>query len=112
MQVISEQLVAAIVRAVLVELSRRGVEVSGSLPAGGPLLEQRTPARVEIDFSEYKTPVLTERQVRSVGPGIVEIIVPAGTHCTTGAKDLMQKRKLTLKTTSPSNQEESPWPKE
>jgi hypothetical protein len=100
---ISEQLVEAIVRAVIAELKRRGVEISGSMPAAGPVLERREPTSMEIDFSEYKTPVLTERLVRGAGPGIVEIIVPAGTLCTEGARDLLQKRKLTLTTRSPSH---------
>ena len=81
---ISEQLVEAIVRAVIAELKRRGVEISGSMPAAGPVPERREPTSLEIDFSEYKTPVLTERLVRGAGPGIVEIIVPAGTLCTCG----------------------------
>ena len=103
MRGISEQLVEAIVRAVIAELRRRGVEISGSMPASGPVREHREATSMEIDFSEYKTPVLTERQVRGVGPGIVEIIVPAGTLCTEGARDLVQKRKLTLTTRSPSH---------
>lgn len=103
MHVISEQLVEAIVRAVIAELTRRGVEISGSMPARSPMREHREATSVEIDFSEYKTPVLTERQVRGVSRGIAEIIVPAGTLCTEGARDLLQKRKLTLKTKSPSH---------
>lgn len=100
---ISEQLVEAIVRAVIAELRRRGVEVGGSTPASGPVRGKKEATSMEIDFSEYKTPVLTERQVRGVEPGVVEIIVPAGTLCTEGARDLMQRRKLTLKTKSPSH---------
>ncbi len=100
---VSEQLVEAIVRAVIAELRRRGVEISGSMPARGPAREHREATSAEIDFSEYKTPVLTERQVRGVDPWIVEIIVPAGTLCTEGARDLLQKRKLMLKTKSPSH---------
>lgn len=103
MQVITEKLVEAIVHAVIEELRRRGVEVTGSVPAGNQVLEARAATSLEVDFSEYKTPVLTERQVRGVGPGIAEIVVPAGTVCTEGAKELMQKKKLTLKTKSPSH---------
>ena len=103
MRVISEQLVEAIVRAVIAELRKRGVEVAGSSPAVGTPRGQQPATSVEIDFSEYRTPVLTERLVRGLGPGVVQIVVPAGTHCTTGAKDLMQKKKLTLKIKSPSH---------
>jgi hypothetical protein len=58
---------------------------------------------VEIDFSEYRTPVLAERQVRAVAGGIAEIVVPPGTICTEGARDLMQRRKIALIIKNPSH---------
>ena len=103
MKVVSEQLVEAIVRAVLDELRRRGVEISGPGTVDMRLRDRQGATSVEIDFSEYKTPVLTERHVRGLIPDIAEIVVPAGTFCTAGAKDLLQKRKLTLRTKSPSH---------
>jgi hypothetical protein len=102
-QISYDQLVEAVVRAVMAELSRRGVDVTG-VPTGGTLRGvSRNAASVEMDFSEYKTPVLAERQVRAVVRGTAEIVVPPGTICTEGAKDLMQKRKIALKVKSPSH---------
>ncbi len=99
-----ERLVEAIVRAVLTELSRRGVSIAEPAAVGrGP---ERAPActgKVVLDYADYKTPVLTEAHVRSVPPSTREIVVPSGTLCTIGAKDLMAQRKLVLSFAPPSS---------
>ena len=106
MQIPSEKLIELIVREVLAELARRGVEIpaphsgngqalisgNGHAPASGGAC----PRSLEIDFSDYKTPVLTEYHVRAAGREVKEIIVPAGTVCTFGARDLLQQRHLKL----------------
>ncbi len=108
-QIPSEKLIELIVREVVSELARRGVAVglptSGDgqvVPVGGnghdPATAAACPRRLEIDFTDYKTPVLTEHHVRSAGRDVREIIVPAGTVCTIGARDLLQQRHLTLTT--------------
>ncbi|HEX9006728.1 MAG TPA: hypothetical protein VF889_05510 [Bacteroidota bacterium] len=108
-QIPSEKLIELIVREVVAELARRGVAVSlpgpgngQAVPAGGtghaPAPVAACPRRLEIDFTDYKTPVLTEHHVRSAGRDVREIIVPAGTVCTIGARDLLQQRHLTLTT--------------
>jgi hypothetical protein len=103
MQITYDHLVEMVVRAVVDELTRRGVEITGG-PHSGAFSRESRPARsVEIDFSDYKTPILAERQVRAAARGIAEIVVPAGTICTEGARELMQKRKITLKVKSPSH---------
>ena len=96
MEIPVDRLVEIIVREVLAELARRGVVPSvrtaaqvAPPPAGeGPSLA--------IDMTGYRTPVLTESRVRAVGRHIREIIVPAGTICTIGARDLMQQRRMKL----------------
>ncbi len=106
-QIPSEKLIELIVREVVAELARRGVAVSlpasgdgHAAPAGGNGHAPAAPCprRLEIDFTDYKTPVLTEGHVRSAGRDVREIIVPAGTVCTIGARDLLQQRHLTLTT--------------
>ncbi len=110
----SETLIAMIVREVLAELARRGVVVQppgsgnghaapsadGGLTArpNGSGAARPCPRTLEIDFTDYKTPVLTEHHVRAAGRDVKEIIVPAGTVCTIGARDLLQQRHLTLTT--------------
>jgi hypothetical protein len=102
MQIAFDALVQMVVKAVVAELNRQGVTVTG-IP--GPLPAQagaKPAASVGIDFSEYKTPVLAERQVQGVGRGTAEIVVPPGTIVTEGARDLMHKRKITLTITRQS----------
>ncbi len=113
----SEKLIELIVREVLAELARRGVSAlpphagavfasaapqagngHASVPGNGhaPASSGAGARALEIDFSDYKTPVLTEHHVRAAGRDIREIIVPAGTVCTIGARDLLQQRHLKL----------------
>ena len=56
--------------------------------------------RLELDFEGYKTPVLNEHRVRGAGPHIREIVVPARTIVTAGARDLIEQRRLKLTFTS------------
>jgi len=88
-----DRLVEIIVREVLAELVKRGVAI-GSRPGErvvAPVADQA--ARVEIDMTGYRTPVLTESRVRALGRHVREIIVPAGTICTIGARDLLQQSR-------------------
>lgn len=96
MQLSIEQLVAIVVREVLAELARRGIvpgirtaESAGAEPAGPS-------SRVTVDMTGYKTPVLTENRVRAMERHVSELVVPAGTVCTSGARDLMAQRKMKL----------------
>ena len=107
-----EQLVEIVVRQVLAELEHRGVPVRGALPGpngrngthasrpasapAGAAAPGPGGARLEVDLSGYKTPVLTENHVRAAGRHIREIAVPAGTICTAGARDLLEQRRLAL----------------
>ncbi len=96
MEISIEKLVQIIVREVLAELAKRGVTV-GIPPAGGGTSPARDPAAcVSIDMTGYRTPVLTESRVRSLGMHVGEITVPAGTICTIGARDALQQRRIKL----------------
>ena len=103
MELSPEQLVETVVRAVLAELARRGVVIAPPISMPSSVESRRS---VEIDFSEYKTPVLTEMHVRGTAREVREIVVPAGTICTTGAKDLMQQRRMRLTIKAVSLKEE------
>jgi hypothetical protein len=96
-----EELVAAVVREVVAELTKRGVEVVGSSPsprtAASPSFVSPAPgASVEIDMSGFKTPVLTESQLTRLGPGVGTVVVPCRTVVTPGAWDLLRSKKLNL----------------
>ncbi|HTY59247.1 MAG TPA: hypothetical protein VMF59_10530 [Bacteroidota bacterium] len=88
-----DMLVQMIVREVLAELARRGI-VPGGPPGGNQAVP--APGVVPVDMTGYRTPVLTEQRVRSLGPHVREISVPAGTVCTAGAREVLQQRKMKL----------------
>jgi hypothetical protein len=96
MQLSMEQLVEIVVKEVLAELARRGM-VPGSRPEEGPAVQPAgSPSRVIVDMTGYRTPVLTENRVRAVERHVSELVVPAGTVCTWGARDVMAQRKMKL----------------
>jgi hypothetical protein len=91
-----EQLVEIIVRQVLAELAKRGAEVALPAAAGAgapPAIEEGS---VALDMTGYRTPVLTVDRLRTVDRTVREIIVPAGTVCTIGARDALRQRRVKL----------------
>jgi hypothetical protein len=96
MQISIERLVEIIVKEVLAELTKLGVALgpreTGRLQT--PVVYQGS--TVEIDMTGYRTPVLTENRVRTLERHVRQIVVPAGTICTIGARDVMKERKMKL----------------
>ena len=91
-----DMLVQIIVREVLAELAKRGIFPGKTAGEGRAVTAPLTPGVVPIDMTGYRTPVLTEQRVRSLGPHVREISVPAGTVCTGGAREALQQRKMKL----------------
>ena len=100
-----EELINKVVAAVLAELSRRGVKADF-----GP--QQNTPLRTAsppnssvhvVDMSGFRSPVLLERHLLSLAPEIKEIAVPAGSVITPGARDVLRKKNLILKSIPKTN---------
>jgi hypothetical protein len=95
-----EKLIEIIVREVIKELLKHGElpdffisePMHGS--SGRNRIKKKDPT--VIDMSNYKTPLLTEEQLKCLDPGITEITVPIGTIITPGAKDIIKKRNLIL----------------
>lgn len=99
MKVDIEKIIEIIVREVITELTKLGVDIElsyvGNKKISSPnaILEDK---REVIDMSGYKTPVLTENHLISLDSNKVEIVVPKGTVLTPGARDIIRKRKLKL----------------
>jgi hypothetical protein len=113
-----DELIAAIVRETLKELARLGIDIDRHALPETPIVipenfiqlnspehrrvttaltgsaERDQAHRATIDLAMYKTPVLTERHLRSIGEGISEIEIPAGTVITPGARELIKHRGL------------------
>jgi len=98
-----EQLVDIVVREVLAELARRGVEVRGvTRTAAGSAPGVRAESTVEIDMTGFKTPVLTEGQLTRLPRTVAAVVVPCSTVITPGAWDTIRTRKLKLVRKKPS----------
>jgi hypothetical protein len=100
-----EELVNKIVAEVLAELSRRGVKLDFAPPQKSPVKTASPPsASVHVvDMSGFRNPVLLERHLISLAPEIKEIGVPAGTVITPGARDMLRKKNLILKSIPTTN---------
>jgi hypothetical protein len=85
-----ESLIEIIVKEVIAELLKMGVEINLSVKE-----EKRTfNNKQKIDMSNYKTPVLTENMLESIETSVNEIIVPKGTVITPGAREVLKKRNF------------------
>ena len=103
-----EELVNRIVADVLAELSKRGVTaVSGppqrsSVPAASESNSAHSAVYV-VDVSGFRSAVLLENHLLPLGPEVKEIAVPCGTVMTPGAKEIMKKKNLKLKSIPKTN---------
>jgi hypothetical protein len=104
-QISIEQLVESIVREVLAELTKRGVEIGSPGAHTRSTLAKRaqTGSSLEIDMSAFRTPVLTENQLNRIGATVSTIIVPCTTVVTPGAWDIIRSKKLTVVRKAQSN---------
>lgn len=97
-QINIEQLIEIIVREVLKELTKRGesLDFSTKEAANAVKINSKKKQCIVFDMSKYKTPLLTEDDIRSVDQAVEEITIPKGTIITPGAKDIIRKRNLKL----------------
>ena len=92
-----ERLIEMIVKEVIVELSKIGVELDFSVNEKNRSFNKRNKKKQQIiDMSGYKTPILTETMLESIDKDLNEIIIPRGTVFTPGARDIIKKRNLTI----------------
>jgi len=100
-----EDLVNKVVAEVLKELARRGIHADPApLRAGSQGQSASSTETVrKIDMTGFRSPVLLERHLEALKPDIKEIVVPAGTVITPGAREILRRKNLTLKYTSTTN---------
>lgn len=97
MKINIENLVEIIVKEVIAELLKIGVELDFSKEIKtGDVSNHGNQKKQEIDMSGYKTPILTEYTLESIGQDVNEIIIPKGTVLTPGARDIVKKRKFII----------------
>ena len=98
MKISLEDIIAMVVKEVIAELSKKGIEVevgNSSFTQNTPLL-QKEKTQQKLNLSKFKTPLVTEEEILNLNSSIKEIVVPKGTQITPNARDLIRKRKLTL----------------
>ena len=100
-----EELVNKVVAEVLAELSKRGVKVDFGPPKMSTLKPSSPPSAsvYVIDMSGFRSPVLLERHLLSLAPEVKAIAIPAGTVITPGARDIVRKKNLILKSIPTTN---------
>jgi hypothetical protein len=82
-----EAIVRQVTQNVWRELANRGIVIQTS-PAALP------DGAVRIDFSRYRTPVLTERAIAGLHQQLHTVVVPEGTIVTPRAKELLREKKM------------------
>jgi hypothetical protein len=100
-----EELVNKVVSEVLAELSRRGLKVDLGPLRNAPV-KPAPPANTAVhivDMSCFRSPVLLESHLSSLASEVKEIAVPAGTVITPGARDIIKKKNLILKSIPRTN---------
>ena len=60
------------------------------------LKESEKKRSVEMDMSEFKTPILTENNLGVLDKDVCEIIVPEKTIVTPGARSILKNRALSI----------------
>ena len=93
-----EKIVTEVVKQVIQELIKQGVQVVTIGTKTAPNLQNaHFKTKVEqIDMSKYKTPVLTENHIRKLHELTGEVIIPEGTIITPRAKELIKERQIRI----------------
>jgi len=90
-----EEIVALVVKEVILELSKKGIQIDGEI---SNLINTRNSRRkIKLEMKKYKTPLLIEANILELGLGIEEIEIPEKTIITPSACDLIRERKIIIK---------------
>ncbi len=105
MEVSLERLIEAVIREIVAELSKRGVTLASNPENRGSTDFPASQKRLTeiIDLKSYKSPVLTENHLASLELGVREIVLPRGTVITPGAREIISKRKLIIRSENKTN---------
>ena len=98
MNISLDKLIQMITANVVKELNKQGVGiVSGNGKYGNknPIAGLRNKTE-KIDMSKYKSPVLTENQIRRLHELTGEIIIPSGTVITPKAGELIKEKQISI----------------
>ena len=100
-----EEIVNRVVAEVMAELSRRGAKLDSGPPPKNPVKADPPPGAsvYVVDMSGFRSPVLLESHLISLGPEVKEVAVPTGTVITPGARGIIRRKNLILKSIPKTN---------
>ncbi len=90
-----EEIVALVVKEVVLELNKRGIQIDGKISNITKFGASRK--KIKMDMKKYKTPLLTEAGILELSLEIEEIEIPEKTIITPSAFDLIRERKIVIK---------------
>ena len=94
MKISLEEIISLVVKEVIAELARKGIQVDGEINSFSKA--DTTKQKIKLDLKEYKTPLLTEARILEFDSEVVEIEVPIKTIITPIAQDLIRKRNIII----------------
>ncbi len=94
MKITIEQIIEIVTREVITELVKKGINIDGFIAKESKNENNKKP--YEVDMSGFKTPVLTENSFETIETGISELILPAKTIITPGARAIIKKKKVEI----------------
>lgn len=94
MKISLEEIISLVVKEVIAELARKGIQVDGEINSFSKA--DTTKQKIKLDLKEYKTPLLTEARILELDSEVVEIEVPVKTIVTPSAQDLIRKRNIII----------------
>ena len=94
MKISLEEIISLVVKEVIAELARKGIQVDGEL--NNILKADSTKQKIKLDLKEYKTPLLTEAHILDMNSNTEEIEVPQKTIITPSAQDMIRKRNIII----------------
>ena len=94
MKISLEEIISLVVKEVIGELARKGIQVENSTE--NILSTDSDKKKIKMDLSEYKTPLLTENHILKLDLDILEIEVPIKTIVTPSAQDLIRQRNIII----------------
>lgn len=89
-----EEIVALVVKEVVLELSKRGIQIDGE--NSNLTTPEVAKQKIKIDMSKYKTPLLTEAHILELDSIIKEVEIPKRTIITPSAFDLIRQNKIII----------------
>jgi len=99
MKISLEELTILIIKELLKELKKRGIEVdlsNISKTKSDTKFNETNDQQIKLDFNGFKTPLVTEERIMNLNKEIKEIIVPEKTIFTPSSLDLIKKRNIRI----------------